>query len=213
MTDLAKEARERANATEDEAQHFYKASDGKTTHQAEYDAAMIDAKLFRALAAEVERLTEEAGDAADRESIDQQAMQASGEQLSKLLKERDTLRSRVEELEEVESSLRIAVMKMAGKYTALRTQVEELGDLRREVFLLACAMERKLKENDHKEGWSGCGREHFMLKLYEELGELANCIIHGPPKQVLDEAADVANIIMMIADTENAFIDTEADHD
>lgn len=91
--------------------------------------------------------------------------------------------------------------------------------LRPEVEAFAQAMERKLLANDHKGGWR-CDDPHALLdRLHDEAAELDNirhlmhaCVIRraeypvgqGDPSihaaRVLDEAADVANFAMMIAD-------------
>lgn len=74
-------------------------------------------------------------------------------------------------------------------------------------------MEEKLQQNDHKGGWSECSLLWLMNKLNEEVGELSEQV--GPmylpggqeiggdylDAQILErEAADVANLAMMIAD-------------
>jgi NTP pyrophosphatase (non-canonical NTP hydrolase) len=75
--------------------------------------------------------------------------------------------------------------------------------LRPAVAWFAQAMERKLRENDHKGGWldDKCDLAFLLGKLTEERSELTRAIRErGTPEQCLDEAADVANIAMMIAD-------------
>lgn len=73
---------------------------------------------------------------------------------------------------------------------------------RQEVEWFAGEMEKRLKANDHKGGWEDCSLEWLVAKLAEETGEVAAIVIkHGSWKEkVIKEAADVANVAMMIAD-------------
>jgi NTP pyrophosphatase (non-canonical NTP hydrolase) len=86
-------------------------------------------------------------------------------------------------------------------------------------------MERKLRENDNKGGWAACGTGWLLGRLIEETYELADLakvdaltlgmlgIVadrvrrfqpamkpHAAPEKIRDEAADVANFAMMLAD-------------
>jgi hypothetical protein len=83
-------------------------------------------------------------------------------------------------------------------------------------------MERQLKANDHKDGWRNCTDDYLEAKLGEEVRELKEAVqavqddiayaaVHfggggdrggllGLLEAVVHEAADVANIAMMIAD-------------
>jgi len=71
---------------------------------------------------------------------------------------------------------------------------------RPEVKAFADAMEAKLKANDHKGGWNNCGTsmQYLFDRLLEETEEL-EVAVHDK-NSVLEEAADVANFAMMIAD-------------
>lgn len=84
---------------------------------------------------------------------------------------------------------------------------------RRVVRHFAGLMEKVLRDNDWKGGWkpgqAGVDSntiDFFREKLWEEYGELQDllkALNHGEPvdpKQIAREAADVANIAMMIAD-------------
>lgn len=76
------------------------------------------------------------------------------------------------------------------------------GAWRPEVVAFANAMERKLKENDHKGGWKGFSYWSLFDRVVEEIHELKQ-VLHDYPKNtelVLDEAADVANMVMMVVD-------------
>ena len=65
-------------------------------------------------------------------------------------------------------------------------------------------MEAKLRENDHKNHWSGCGFDYLFNRLREETVELDKTYISDGDKadfnEVQKEAADIANFAMMIAD-------------
>jgi len=95
------------------------------------------------------------------------------------------------------------------------------------VVAMANAMQEKLDKNEHKDGWNKKGKRGWLLpncdveflisKLNEETEELRHVVrrdnIHMPIRLLDDirlEAADVANIAMMIADNLGAYGD---DHD
>ena len=69
-----------------------------------------------------------------------------------------------------------------------------------EVQNFAKAMQDRLWENRHKGGWRGnrekigCSREYIRKRLHEEIDELFDC----SNSELLGEAADVANFIMML---------------
>jgi len=77
--------------------------------------------------------------------------------------------------------------------------------IRKEVKLFAKAMEFKLKKNDHKGGWkqsedcTGCDFIFLENKLNEEMQEFMTAF-YNRSNRMLNEAADVANILMMICD-------------
>lgn len=85
--------------------------------------------------------------------------------------------------------------------------------LRPEVKAFAEAMERTLRENDHKGGWRYCELDYFMSRLGEERMELSRAM--RPIFKTLDkndeiypeeiepaqhEAVDIANYCMMLWD-------------
>ncbi len=75
--------------------------------------------------------------------------------------------------------------------------------LRPEVVAFARAMERKLRKHDSargKRGWRNASIYWVMLRLMEETGELARVVRRRGSQTVLDEAADVGNLAMMVAD-------------
>lgn len=67
-----------------------------------------------------------------------------------------------------------------------------------EVTTFADAMERKLRANEHKGHWANEDILYLMRRMNDEVVELKRAI--GSGGAVLDEAADVANFAMMIAD-------------
>jgi NTP pyrophosphatase (non-canonical NTP hydrolase) len=71
---------------------------------------------------------------------------------------------------------------------------------RPEVVWFADAMERKLRENDYKRHWLTLGMQTLSMRLTQEREELRDAVASGDAARTLDEAADVANFAMMIAD-------------
>lgn len=61
-------------------------------------------------------------------------------------------------------------------------------------------MEKKLRKNDHKLHWSKLPVAQLRILLYREIDELMQAIQEGSSERITEEAADVANISMMIAD-------------
>lgn len=62
----------------------------------------------------------------------------------------------------------------------------------------ANAMQKELDNNSHKGGWSSMSQQWLLRRLRQETKELERAIAKG--KNVVEEAADVANFAMMIAD-------------
>jgi hypothetical protein len=89
----------------------------------------------------------------------------------------------------------------------MRGQIE-MSEPRWQVRVFADAMERKLQLNDHKGGWEDCSIDYLIKRLRQETTELlavagdrdARCLTNEEAERVRDEAADVANFAMMIAD-------------
>jgi NTP pyrophosphatase (non-canonical NTP hydrolase) len=75
-------------------------------------------------------------------------------------------------------------------------------ELRPEVQKFAEAMEEQLRANDHKPGWKKDHPRMLGPRLEEEMRELQAEVERAArnPKQILKEAADVANFAMMVAD-------------
>lgn len=78
--------------------------------------------------------------------------------------------------------------------------------LRPEVRKFAEAMELKLRKHDEDySGWGDLTSGSLYTKARQELTELANAILsyngdNGSWNTILEEAADVANFLMMICD-------------
>lgn len=85
-------------------------------------------------------------------------------------------------------------------------QVRRIGtmEIRAEVAEFAQLMERELRANEHKGGWKTCSAMSLHCHLQEEVVELLQAVLHGDPDQITEEAADVANMAMMIADVTRA---------
>ena len=73
--------------------------------------------------------------------------------------------------------------------------------MREAVKWFAEKMEEQLKENDFKGGWRDDAVSHLFHELCEEIGELGECLIDKDSSiNIVEECADAANYIMMIAD-------------
>ena len=77
-------------------------------------------------------------------------------------------------------------------------KVLDFRGMRPQVAWFANEMERRLEENDHKGGWECCTDKWLFNRLRQEMKELACAVKEG--RGVVEEAADVANFAMMIAD-------------
>lgn len=63
------------------------------------------------------------------------------------------------------------------------------------------AMQKKLDKNKHKTGYSNCTLEYLLKRAKEEIKELEEAIEKNKSiSSVINECADVANFMMMIAD-------------
>ena len=67
-----------------------------------------------------------------------------------------------------------------------------------DLLAFAGEMQRQLNENAHKGSWRRCTNRYLLNRLRQELGELRRAVKEG--KNIVEEAADVANFAMMIAD-------------
>lgn len=80
-------------------------------------------------------------------------------------------------------------------------RLRNLAEVRPELQWFAKQMESKLRKNDHKLHWSQINTGYLTARLYQEYQELLEAIRDGkPPVEIAEEAADVANFAMMIAD-------------
>lgn len=77
-------------------------------------------------------------------------------------------------------------------------------ELRPAVAWFAEQMELTLRKHDgNKSGWDDCSYDYLLDRLAEELEELDMVVLeppNAPISRVIQEAADVANFAMMIAD-------------
>jgi len=76
---------------------------------------------------------------------------------------------------------------------------EKFRGMRPQLAWFANEMERQLEANDHKSGWQYYTLKQLLRRLKQEVGELERAINVGK-LDVVEEAADVANFAMMIAD-------------
>lgn len=77
-----------------------------------------------------------------------------------------------------------------------------MRDYRNDIQWFTDAMVEKLEENDYKGGWEKCENSYLIKRLLDEVGELIECVLNEKATQctIIPEAADVANIAMMLAD-------------
>lgn len=83
--------------------------------------------------------------------------------------------------------------------------------VREPVQWFAEQMERKLRENEHKGGWDDCNLYWLIQRIREETNELVHAVdLHrdlGASKEnIIREAADVANLAMMVADIARKYL-------
>lgn len=71
---------------------------------------------------------------------------------------------------------------------------------RETVEWFADMMELVLQANDFKGGWEDCEVEYLLFKLGEEYAELYMAIKESKKSEITKEAADLANVAMMLAD-------------
>lgn len=69
------------------------------------------------------------------------------------------------------------------------------------VLYFACAMGKQLDNNAYKGNWKGCPLDYLVKRAMMELVEVKQAIKHNEfPSAVINECADVANFMMMVAD-------------
>ena len=61
-------------------------------------------------------------------------------------------------------------------------------------------MVKRLKENEDKGGWDDCDVSWLLVRLRDEARELHDAYLKSGDEKIIEEAADVANFCMMIAD-------------
>lgn len=76
-------------------------------------------------------------------------------------------------------------------------------NIRPEVMKFAEAMERKLQENDYKGGWQDMWPGDLLRRIDQEWAEVKGC----NDEELLGEAADVANFLMMLCDVRGCLLE------
>lgn len=95
------------------------------------------------------------------------------------------------------------MVNFAGAYHNYRLgfEREQEPKLRPAVLWFAEQMQKKLILNDHKGGWKRCYHRYLFERLKQEVSELEQALdATDNQDEVIMEAADVANLAMMIAD-------------
>lgn len=100
--------------------------------------------------------------------------------------------------------VRVTIASLKARLEAAEAIVAKLPDSPTWPMVMAFAlcMEKKLAKNRHKgdsEGWRCDTRSELLVRLKQEVGEL-ELVLTGDSEYVINEAADVGNFAMMIAD-------------
>jgi len=72
---------------------------------------------------------------------------------------------------------------------------------RKEIKVFAEIMEAKLSQHDDRPHWNDEELDYLVARFDEEVKEFKEAIKSKNPNHIILEAADVANMAMMIADT------------
>jgi hypothetical protein len=87
-------------------------------------------------------------------------------------------------------------------------------EVREPVSWFARQMETRLKANDHKGGWENDPVDYLLARIEQEATEVFHATgSPGSLEKVIEEAADVANFAMMIADNMRRFLIKDGDPD
>jgi len=92
--------------------------------------------------------------------------------------------------------------KQIRKYSKIAHETYQRDVVERALAFFTDAMRTELMRHLDRPGWEDEPLEFLWRRLFEELGELKAEIANGKPRAVIvKECADVANFLMMIADT------------
>ncbi len=72
--------------------------------------------------------------------------------------------------------------------------------MRKEVRWFSELMEKKLGDNEWKGGWKDLNNPHLLKMMLDEWHELLNAVTSDDKDSIVEEAVDIANFCMMIAD-------------
>jgi hypothetical protein len=73
-------------------------------------------------------------------------------------------------------------------------------EIRESVKWFSGEIEKKLKKNDHREGWEDCKNTYLLNLLKEHIKKLEADLINQDDKRIIPSTADLGAIAMMIAD-------------
>jgi hypothetical protein len=73
-------------------------------------------------------------------------------------------------------------------------------ELRPEVRAFAEAMEAKMLANDHSGGWDATDHDYIWTEIHRHLGKMTLHAYHAKWDKILPDAADVANLCMILCD-------------
>ncbi len=115
---------------------------------------------------------------------------------TKAAKERDEAMGSLAEVERKREEMRDEIERWKGRSAAMSES------LRPVLWAFALRMEAALRRNEHKGGWQSDRPEVLFRRLLEEVEELSEPLRQGIKGNdcVAEEAADVANFAMMLAD-------------
>lgn len=96
----------------------------------------------------------------------------------------------------------VMVYELEGYVANFVQQMKPNPGIRPTVFSFAYEMEKQLKSNDFKGGWSDEHKTFLYQKLDKKLSELRRPLSNGKKVEITEICADIANYAMMIADNE-----------
>lgn len=130
-------------------------------------------------------------------TVDAPEQQPQGEE-SITLETEDWKAKRIKELDIALQKANVHVEKLESEVKKL--QIEKESFIREPIQWFAKQMERKLREHDDRGGWDDERLDWLFDRLIEEVEELRVEVNRSSELYIINEAADVANFCMMLAD-------------